>query len=68
MFNKCLSLEFPQKTCLVLHPGWVQTDMGGSGASVTVPDCARGLYKVIVEASVEKSGRFYDFTGKELPW
>lgn len=68
MFNKSLSKEFPSLTCLVLHPGWVQTDMGGAGATVPVVDSARGLFTVIVEAKKSQSGHFYDFRGKELPW
>jgi NAD(P)-dependent dehydrogenase (short-subunit alcohol dehydrogenase family) len=68
MFNKCLSIELPQITCLVLHPGWVQTDMGGSGASVTTKDCASGLFKVITQAKSNQSGHFYDYRGRELPW
>ena len=68
MFNSCLSKEYSKMTCLVLHPGWVQTDMGGKGATVTVDDCAKGLFKIISEAKQEQSGHFYDFKGKELPW
>ncbi len=68
MFNKCLSIEFPQMTCLVLHPGWVQTEMGGKGATVTTKDCAAGLFKVVSEAKINQSGQFCDFRGKELPW
>lgn len=68
MFNSCLSKEFPNITCLALHPGWVQTDMGGAGASVAVNDCAKGLYQVITSAKLKQSGRFFDYRGKELPW
>ena len=68
MFNKCLSKELPNMTCLTLHPGWVQTEMGGAGATVTVDDCARGLFKVISSATLKQSGQFIDYTGKELPW
>ncbi len=68
MFNRCLSKEFPNITCLALHPGWVQTDMGGAGASVTVNDCVKGLYKVISTAKPKQSGHFFDYQGEELPW
>lgn len=68
MFNKCLSKEVPNMTCLTLHPGWVQTDMGGAGATVTVDDCARGLFQVVSSATVKQSGQFIDYTGKQLPW
>ncbi len=68
MFNMCLAKEFPQLTCLVLHPGWVQTEMGGAGATVPVRDCSLGLYKVITGAKSAQSGGFFNYTGEALPW
>ena len=70
MLNRCLALELAGKgfTCTVLHPGWVQTDMGGEGAPVPVVESVRGLLRVIVNLTPEDNGRFLDFEGKELPW
>lgn len=68
MFNMCLSMEFPEVTCLTLHPGWVQTAMGGAGATVPTDECAKGLYKVITSATAAQSGDFIDYRGNELPW
>lgn len=51
-----------------LHPGWVQTDMGGTRAPTKVEDSAAGLLRLIDGLTLEHSGRFFDFTGKELPW
>lgn len=68
MFNKCLSIEYPMNTCIVLHPGWVQTDMGGAGAAVTPQESASGLYKVIIEAKPKQTSHFYDFRGREIGW
>ncbi|MDQ3038203.1 MAG: SDR family oxidoreductase [Pseudomonadota bacterium] len=53
---------------LALHPGWVQTDMGGEAATVAVGDSARGLLQVIDAATLDHSGHFLDFRGKSLPW
>lgn len=66
MFNMSLARELKNITCLTLHPGWVQTDMGGTGATVTPTDSARGLFKVIT--TNKQSGQFFDYTGKQLPW
>ena len=53
---------------LALHPGWVQTEMGGDSATVPAEDSARGLLQVIDTATVEDSGQFLDWRGKPLPW
>lgn len=68
MMNKCLSIEFSKLTCLVLHPGWVQTDMGGSAAPVQPEASAKGLAEVILKSQSAQSGHFYDYKGRELPW
>ncbi|NNC51680.1 MAG: SDR family NAD(P)-dependent oxidoreductase [Erythrobacter sp.] len=53
-------------TVLSLHPGWVQTDMGGPNAHITVEESAKGLADVIENAS---GGYAYlDYTGKALPF
>ena len=51
---------------LSLHPGWVQTDMGGPNAHITVEESAKGLADVVENAS---GGYAYvDYTGKALPF
>ena len=68
MLNKCMSIELNDITCVVLHPGWVQTDMGGANAPVKPKDSATGLYNVISKLKASDSGKFYDYQGKSLPW
>lgn len=68
MFHHALSKEFPNLTCLALHPGWVKTDMGGAEATLTVEESARGLFKVISESTVEQSGHFVDYSGQHIAW
>lgn len=55
-------------TVLTMHPGWVLTDMGGPNALVDANESINGLIKVIDNAGLEQSGRFWDFRGEELPW
>ena len=70
MFNKNLSAEFAKQGFIftVLHPGWVQTDMGGETATLTVNESVTGLVKVISGLTTTDNGKFYDYTGKQLPW
>jgi NAD(P)-dependent dehydrogenase (short-subunit alcohol dehydrogenase family) len=53
---------------VALHPGWVQTDMGGAGATVTPTDSVAGLLRVIGGLKPADSGRFLDWQGESLPW
>ena len=68
--NKSLSGELGRQgfTCVVLHPGWVKTRMGGQGAPVTVEDSVTGLIAVIEGLEAGDNGRFLDFQGTEIPW
>ncbi len=52
----------------IFHPGWVQTDMGGSAAPVKAHDSVTGLRARIAELNAKNSGTYRDFTGKEIAW
>ncbi len=68
MFSKNLSLSEPWLCVLMLHPGWVQTDMGGAHALVAPQESVHGLINVITSASQKDSGRFLNFRNEEIPW
>lgn len=53
---------------MAMHPGWVQTDMGGGGAPVAPDESAAGILDVIERASPSDNGRFYDYAGSEMEW
>ena len=53
---------------LALHPGWVQTEMGGAQAQVAPADAVAGLLQVIDGATQAQSGSFVDWRGEPLPW
>ncbi|MGE4312639.1 MAG: SDR family oxidoreductase [Pseudobdellovibrionaceae bacterium] len=51
-----------------LHPGWVQTDMGGTQAPVKPADSIAGMRKVIDGLTMDDSGHFIDYKGQSIPW
>ena len=53
---------------VAIHPGWVQTDMGGASAREDVNVSVLGIMNVIVDLSINNTGEFYDFNGKKLPF
>jgi NAD(P)-dependent dehydrogenase (short-subunit alcohol dehydrogenase family) len=53
---------------VALHPGWVQTDMGGEQATETTGEAAAGLLRVIDALETADSGRFLDWRGERLAW
>lgn len=68
--NKTLSAELAPEgfISVVLHPGWVRTDMGGAGATYAPQESVAGLIKVIEKLGPIDNGRFYDFKGNPIPW
>jgi NAD(P)-dependent dehydrogenase (short-subunit alcohol dehydrogenase family) len=52
---------------LSLHPGWVQTDMGGPAAHLTVDESVAGLADVL-EAEQPRAHRFLAYDGSDIPW
>jgi NAD(P)-dependent dehydrogenase (short-subunit alcohol dehydrogenase family) len=68
MINKSLALDNDWLTTIAIHPGWVQTDMGGSQAPIPVVDSVRGIWKVIQDLTLDQSGGYFDYKGQRLPW
>lgn len=55
-------------TAIVMHPGWVRTDMGGSGAPVSVEDSAAGIRRVLESLTPDLHGSFLTWRGEQHPW
>ena len=52
----------------MMHPGWVQTDMGGEGADITPEVSITGMRRVIASATKKNNGGFFNYTGEEIAW
>jgi len=53
---------------VVMHPGYVQTDMNDGQGSITPDESAAGILKVATGLQAADNGKFYDWQGSELPW
>ena len=67
---KGLSLELRAQGIgvLLLHPGWVQTRMGGPGAQITTAQSVTGMRAIAERFKLADSGRFLRYNGTEIPW
>ena len=55
-------------TALILHPGWVRTDMGGPNGELSVKESAQSLRKTLDNCTIKDSGCFFDIDGSIIPW
>jgi NAD(P)-dependent dehydrogenase (short-subunit alcohol dehydrogenase family) len=53
---------------VLLHPGWVRTDMGGPRAPVSPVDSIAGMRQVLDSVTLASTGRFFGWDGAELAW
>ena len=51
-----------------LHPGWVQTEMGGPNALISTTESVSGLQQILLQAGPDQSGQFLEYNGKTIPW
>ncbi|CAE6381365.1 unnamed protein product [Rhizoctonia solani] len=70
MMGRKLAYELePSNVAVVLvHPGWVQTDMGGSDAPITPVQSIGGMLKVMDQVDLKNSGEYWQWDGERLPW
>jgi len=67
---RAIEPEWRAAGCLavVIHPGWVRTDMGGASASISVEESARGIRRVMANLDESGHGRFWTWDGREHAW
>ena len=68
--NKTFAVDFGKQgvTFVVMHPGYVQTDMNEGQGNITPDQSGAGLMTVITGLDASDNGKFYDWQGNELPW
>ncbi|QRV81377.1 short chain dehydrogenase [Ceratobasidium sp. AG-Ba] len=70
MMGRKLAHELEQENVAVglFHPGWVQTDMGGSNAEITPQVSVRGMLGLLENLGLHNSGGYWNHSGEEHPW
>lgn len=70
MANRNLAHELEVKgiPSVVIHPGWVATDMGGSGAPLSIRESVGAMAATLDAVTMEERGAFLDREGKPIPW
>ena len=67
---QCLAHDLKTDGIVVcpIHPGWVRTDMGGSGADISVEECVAGLIPTIDQLTIAKTSQFWQYNGEPMAW
>jgi NAD(P)-dependent dehydrogenase (short-subunit alcohol dehydrogenase family) len=60
--------DYPRALMVALHPGWVQTEMGGGNAPLSASDSARHLRHTLAHLSPAQRGQFLNYDGHAIPW
>ena len=72
MVVRCTQAEQPDVTVLAIHPGWVQTDMGGAAAPLTPEQSANSLRetlsRILEQRDPKHRGAFLNHDGQPLKW
>ncbi len=67
---RSVAIDLKERGVIVglVHPGWVQTEMGGEDADITPEESAAGIRKVAADWTLDRSGDFLKWNGETHPW
>ena len=70
MVTRMLAFDLQEAGIAVraIHPGWVQTDMGGPNAALTPMQSVSGIRSVIDDLTIDDSGTLRRHNGESVPW
>jgi NAD(P)-dependent dehydrogenase (short-subunit alcohol dehydrogenase family) len=61
-------LQADDVVVVAMNPGWVRTDMGGSGAHISPETSVTGMIDVLSGLGPGDTGRYLTYDGREMPW
>ena len=60
--------EYPRARLVAMHPGWVQTEMGGANATLTPEDAVTRMRHTLAHLTPEQGGQFLSYDGSTIAW
>ena len=60
--------EYPRARLVAMHPGWVQTEMGGANATLTPEDAVTRMRQTLARLTPEQGGQFLSYDGSTIAW
>jgi NAD(P)-dependent dehydrogenase (short-subunit alcohol dehydrogenase family) len=70
MMSRCLAGDLRGDDVIVIsiHPGFIQTDMGGVNATLTLDEALPSLVQTIDGLTLDDTGQFFNWDGKQVAW
>ncbi len=56
------------RSCVIMAPGWVRTDMGGPQATLDVETSVKGMADTLAARAGHAGARYLDYRGETVPW
>lgn len=60
--------EYPRARLVAMHPGWVQTEMGGANATLTPEHAVTRMRQTLAHLTPEQGGQFLSYDGSTIAW
>lgn len=59
---------YPRARLVAMHPGWVQTEMGGANATLTPEQAVTRMRHTLAHLTPEQVGQFLSYDGSTIAW
>ena len=59
---------YPRVRMVAMHPGWVQTEMGGANATLTPEQAVTRMRQTLAHITPEHVGQFLSYDGSTIAW
>ena len=68
IMTKSFSIDKPNIITILIHPGYIKTDMTGLNGDMLPDEAVERMSKIILKADKDSAGKFFHRDGQILPW